>query len=175
MIKKLRWHTPYSKILRWTRWCNSFFDWEPNSWPKNDIYSVTPSKMIFGCLAINVIFWPWNRLSIEKRVAPACSAQNFTIGGLWAQKQNSKNGRSQGWLKSKNTIFWHQEKSCFLCNSASEIVLLTTLILVPKTPYSKILRWRRWRNSFFDWDPISWPKMVFIARRPKITFGDVTE
>ena len=85
MIKKSRWHTPCSKILRWTRWCNSFFDWEPNSWPKNDIYSVTPPKVIFGCQAINVIFWPWNRLPIEKRVAPACSAQNFTIGGMSPQ------------------------------------------------------------------------------------------
>ena len=79
------WHTSYNKILRWTRWGNSFFDWEPTSWSKNDIYSVTTPKVIFGCQAINVIFWPWNRLPIEKRVAPACSAQNFTIGGMSPQ------------------------------------------------------------------------------------------
>ena len=77
--------TPYSKILRWTRWCNSFFDWEPISRPKNDIYCLTSKNHFWRCHWINVIFWPWIRLPIEKRVAPACSAQNFTIGGMSAQ------------------------------------------------------------------------------------------
>ena len=86
MIEKLRWHTSYSKILRWTRWWNSFFDREPNSWPKNAICCQTSKNHFWRCRWINRIFWPWSRLSIEKRVAPACSAQNFTIGGIWAQK-----------------------------------------------------------------------------------------
>ena len=35
MIKKLRWHTPQTKIFRGIRWCNSFFDLGPSFGCKN--------------------------------------------------------------------------------------------------------------------------------------------
>ena len=48
-----------------------------------DVWAKGTQTKVWGFFpTVNGIFWPWIRLPIKKRVAPACSASNFTIGGM---------------------------------------------------------------------------------------------
>ena len=93
-------------------------------------------------------FWPWNRLPIEKRVAPACSAQNFTIGGPVHPQGELHARNSQKWLFQDWTLYGHGLTSTWGSEEFSVLYYWEKAVFGSFVPYFGHIRLDRWAKIF---------------------------